>query len=59
MKKIFKLSGGEFLDVPLDQEQKFKELSKKFNCNFSKMNNSKFDKICHKYEIILIRFIII
>ncbi len=33
-----------------------KELSKKFNCNFSKMNNSKFDKICHKYEIILIRF---
>ncbi len=33
-----------------------KILSKKFVCNFSKMNNEKFNKICHNYEIILIRF---
>ena len=32
-----------------------KRLSKKFNCKFLKMSNSKFNKVCHKYEIILIR----
>ena len=33
-----------------------KTLSKKYDCTFSKMGNVKFNKICHKYEIILIRF---
>ena len=31
-------------------------LNKKFLCNFKKMNETKFNKICHKYEIVLIRF---
>ena len=31
-------------------------LSKKYNCKFSKMSSTQFNKICHKYEIILIRF---
>ena len=33
-----------------------KRLSEKFNCKFLKMSSSKFNKLCHKYEIILIRF---
>ena len=33
-----------------------KTLSKKYNCTFLKMSNIKFNKVCHKYEIILIRF---
>ena len=33
-----------------------KTLLKKFKCNFTKLNNSQFNKICHKYEIILMRF---
>lgn len=33
-----------------------KKLSKRFKCKFSKMNNVKFNKLCHNYEIILIRF---
>ena len=33
-----------------------KTLSKRYDCKFSKMNNIKFNKICHKYEIILMRF---
>ncbi len=33
-----------------------KILLKKFKCNFTKLNNSEFNKICHKYEIILMRF---
>ena len=33
-----------------------KMLLKKFKCNFTKLNNSEFNKICHKYEIILMRF---
>lgn len=33
-----------------------KILSKKYKCEFTKMNNSEFNKICHKYEIILMRF---
>ena len=31
-------------------------LSKRFKCKFSTMNNSEFNKICHNYEIILMRF---
>ena len=33
-----------------------KKLSKRFKCKFSKMSNVKFNKLCHNYEIILIRF---
>ncbi len=33
-----------------------KKLLKKFTCKFTKMNNTEFNKICHKYEIILMRF---
>lgn len=33
-----------------------KKISKKFHCTFKKMNNSQFNKICHSYEIILMRF---
>ena len=29
---------------------------KKFNCKFADLNQADFDKLCHKYEIILIRF---
>ena len=31
-------------------------LSNRFRCKFSTMNNSEFNRICHKYEIILMRF---
>ena len=33
-----------------------KKLSIRFRCKFSKMNNTKFNKVCHNYEVILIRF---
>ena len=32
-----------------------KKLSEKFDCKFLKMNSSKFNKLCHEYEIILMR----
>ena len=31
-------------------------LLKNLNVIFTKLNNSEFNKICHKYEIILMRF---
>ena len=33
-----------------------KKLSKKYNCKFVKMNNTEFNKRCHEYEVILMRF---
>tara|TARA_Y100000590_G_scaffold269029_1_gene302125 strand:- start:11520 stop:12434 length:915 start_codon:yes stop_codon:yes gene_type:complete len=37
--------------------EKIKKIfSKKYKCLFKKMNNDEFNKVCHNYDIILIRF---